>query len=67
VTPGDEQNPTWSPDGRQLAFKSTQPTRAWPGPAVARTWVADVDGSHRRLLLTKGAAARQYAPAWTRH
>jgi molecular chaperone DnaK len=67
VTPGDEQNPTWSPDGRQLAFKSTQPTRAWPGPAVARTWVADADGSHRRLLLTKGAAARQYAPAWTRH
>ena len=66
ATAADEEDPSWSPDGRELAFKSTQPTKAWPGGPEARTWVVDADGSHRRLLLTKDAAGRQTAPAWTR-
>ena len=35
--------PTWSPDGRHLAFVT------WAG--TARIWIANADGSDRRLLL----------------
>jgi len=66
ATSAQEEDPSWSPDGRTLAFKSTQPTSAYSGGTVARTWVADADGKHRRLLLTKDAKGRQTAPAWTR-
>jgi molecular chaperone DnaK len=66
ATSAQEEDPSWSPDGRTLAFKSTQPTSAYSGGTLARTWVADADGKHRRLLLTKDAKGRQTAPAWTR-
>ncbi|HEY0240853.1 MAG TPA: Hsp70 family protein [Friedmanniella sp.] len=65
-TSAQEEDPSWSPDGRTLAFKSNHSTSAWPGQAVARTWLADADGSHRRLLLSQDAQGRQTAPAWTR-
>jgi Tol biopolymer transport system component len=65
-TSAQEEDPSWSPDGRTLAYKSTQSTSAYSGKDVARTWLVDADGKHRRLLLTEDAKERQTAPAWTR-
>ena len=45
-------NPTWSPDGQQLAFHRTvDPSEYVHGrPCTVRTWIIDADGSDEREL-----------------
>jgi TolB protein len=52
--------PSWSPDGKKLAFA----TMSRPGAAIndRDIWVVDADGSHRRRL-TEGEAAN-FQPYW---
>ena len=45
-------NPTWSPDGQQLAFHRTVDPSEYvhDRPCTVRTWVIDADGSDEREL-----------------
>jgi TolB protein len=43
-SPGDDQMPTWSPDGRRIAFVSQR--GGAPG-----LWIMDADGSRPRQIL----------------
>jgi molecular chaperone DnaK len=62
---GQDQDPSYSPDGSQIAYQSSTPTSDWPGPATARAWVMDRDGSHQRVLWTKSAPDKQVSPSWS--
>ena len=53
--------PTWSPDGRQVAFENEQAECA--DDCFARIYVANRDGSHPRRLTPKGLFGR--SPAWS--
>src|SRR6266545_1981482 len=53
----DARDPAWSPDSRRLAFVGGFDTATLSG----RVSVADVDGTHRRALGARDAAAH---PAW---
>jgi Tol biopolymer transport system component len=54
----DELHPTWSPDGREIAFvRSVAP----PGEQ-GQLWIASVDGSDARLLLDEPQVR---FPAWS--
>lgn len=57
-------HPTWSPDGRSIAFAAVPETEiARPGrPQDADIWVIGVDGE-RRVQLTRGRTANMF-PAW---
>jgi Tol biopolymer transport system component len=62
----DDQDPTWSPDGTHLAFKSNRATPSGDvsvGPA--RVWIVKADGSDPRPIST-GSTPSQTAPAWIR-
>ena len=45
-------NPTWSPDGQQLAFHRTVDPSEYvhDRPCTVRTWIIDADGSDERQL-----------------
>jgi TolB protein len=51
-----DQNPTWSPDGRRIAFSSSV-------GGMRDIWVMDADGSNRVPLTHHGA--RDYKPTWS--
>ena len=62
-TPGEEMHPTWSPDGRRIAF-----TRGTVGPEglIQDLYVMDADGTHvRRLTDTPGNEEDEHDPAWS--
>lgn len=45
-------SPTWSPDGRTIAFSAFQPDPSAPEPGGDRdVWVTNADGSEPRLLV----------------
>jgi TolB protein len=50
-----DARPTWSPDGRSLAFESTSSGRS-------AIWKVDADGSHRQRLTPPSVSAR--FPVW---
>ncbi|MBZ0301829.1 MAG: hypothetical protein K8J31_18925 [Anaerolineae bacterium] len=53
---GEDIRPTWSPDGRKIAFESWR-------DGVRGVYVMDADGRHlRRLSVDSGAS--EYAPQW---
>ena len=54
----NDQDPSWSPDGRQIAYKSNQDS------TTTRTWVMNADGSHPHALALTGTGYSR--PAWTR-
>lgn len=64
--PADEQDPSYSPDGRQIAYKSAARNPDQPDNAIARTWIMDADGGSKRLLWTEGPDNPQTAPGWGR-
>ena len=59
-----EQNPTWSPDSTQIAYKSAVPTAALPSTDQNKIFLMTVDGDNQRPLLTEGAIGPQALAAW---
>ena len=64
--PADEQDPTYSPTGSSIAYKSGAQDPNRPENAIARTWVMDADGKNKRVLWSQGADQPQTAAAWGR-
>ena len=62
-----EQDPSWAPSGRQLAYRSSASTPSYPGDRQLRVWLMDADGGNRHLLWTAKGAGEQTVPSWTRH
>jgi TolB protein len=58
-------NPTWSPDGRRIAFVTVVDPEAETGgtPSLADIWVINIDGSGR-AMLTHGEYAN-FQPVWS--
>jgi TolB protein len=56
-SPGFDGQPTWSPDGRQIAFVSTR--SGYPS-----IWVINRDGSNPHQISPEGMQCR--GPAWNR-
>lgn len=54
-TAGDSWQPTWSPDGHQLAFARVVDTST-------AVWIANADGSGSRAVATEGTP---WQPAWS--
>jgi molecular chaperone DnaK len=63
---GSEQDPTWSPSGDQIAFKSDRLAAAGKRGKTVRIWVMNADGTGVRRLWTQGEGEEQTAPAWSR-
>ncbi|WP_205696022.1 PD40 domain-containing protein [Conexibacter sp. SYSU D00693] len=61
ATPGREQQPAVSPDGRSIAFKTVV-----SGPRDEESWVAAFDGSGaRQVTTTPGDLRFSTQPAWS--
>ena len=52
---GSKETPTYSPDGRKLAF-------AWDQRGSRQIWVSDVAGGSPRQLTTQG---NNFGPEWS--
>jgi Tol biopolymer transport system component len=62
--PGDAAFPTWSPDGRRIAFNWTL---HWASQGAARgIYVMNADGSGRRLLARAGWGVPTWSPDGSR-
>ncbi|HET9649818.1 MAG TPA: Hsp70 family protein [Microlunatus sp.] len=62
--PASEQNPAWSPDSGQIAYKSGAATADGPSPFL-KIWTMTVDGKDQKPLWTKGSFGPQALAAWT--
>ena len=64
ATPGF--NPSWSPDGRRIAFRRTvDPSEYFDGrPCTVRTWIVDADGTNERRLEPLGDGCGP-SPLWS--
>ena len=56
--PAADFDPTWSPDGKRIAFRHET-----NGDSTAEIYVMNEDGSHRRNLTRR--AGQDHAPAWS--
>jgi serine/threonine protein kinase/Tol biopolymer transport system component len=56
----DEEGPSLSPSGDQLAFKSNEPTGQ-----IFRVWVAERNGKRPEVLWTEGKTELQGSPSWS--
>ena len=54
----DNMNPTYSPDGRRVAFMSTRPGRG-------QIYVMDADGANQRSLVNFDGDGAAYSPEWS--
>jgi hypothetical protein len=62
--PADEQNPIYSPQGNEIAYKSAAPDPAHPANAVTRIWTMDADGGNKAALWSQGPDPEQNACTW---
>jgi TolB protein len=59
--------PSWSPDGRRIAFLRSAPASTnSPGSISTTLWTMSADGSHQRQLSDQPAADCTWAPAGDR-
>ncbi len=58
VVPESEVTPTWSPDGRRIAYTSYEGL----GPAI---WVMDADGSNAVAVTQAGGDHGDFHPSWS--
>jgi molecular chaperone DnaK len=65
ASPANDMGPSWSPDGKHLAYQTDARTPAFPGPPVFRIWLADSRGKNRHLMWNGSGTAIQAAPSWT--
>jgi len=56
--PAADFDPTWSPDGKRIAYRHET-----NGDSTAEIYVMNADGSHRRNLTRR--AGQDHAPAWS--
>ena len=61
--PAMEEHPTWSPDGRKIAYGQYETTGFGEDPTTASIWVMDADGSHK-VRLTTGSVHGNW-PVWS--
>jgi dipeptidyl aminopeptidase/acylaminoacyl peptidase len=61
--PAMEEHPTWSPDGRRIAYGQFETSGFGEDPTTTSIWVMDADSSHK-VRLTKGAVHGSW-PAWS--
>jgi Tol biopolymer transport system component len=59
-----EIGPTFSPDGRQIAFTVESYGRTAPGPPTAEVRVANADGSNVRTIFSAGETGRLNVVGW---
>ena len=67
LTSGSQRDdePSWSPDSRRIAFRSAAATPLWPGAPVSRIWIVSSSQGEPRLLWPEGAPEQQRSPAWS--
>lgn len=53
-------SPSWSPDGRSIAFATILDPSSAAGAATQDIWVVDADGGNRRRLTSGGVNASPY-------
>lgn len=63
--PADEQDPSWSPDSSQIAYKSAAATQAWPNSNLSKIWIMTPGRDDERVLWSTGTDDLQTTPAWT--
>jgi len=56
----DEWYPTWSPDGKQIAFNAGNPNPG--GEITRRVYVMGIDGKNKRLLTEEHAETPCWSP-----
>jgi Tol biopolymer transport system component len=59
--PGDEIRPSWSPDGRLIAFYANKDTRS---DKVFDLWVVDASGQNAKKLASNVVVDEATGPAW---
>jgi len=61
---GIDYSPTWSPDGKRIAFRTTRGSPSGPDPS--NIFIINTDGSgQRQLTPPRGAVAGGLFPAWS--
>lgn len=61
--PGGNSDPDWSPDGKQIAFRSEAPGP--DGEQRGAVWVVDADGSNLYSLSRRAGMAYGAVPSWS--
>jgi Tol biopolymer transport system component len=61
-SPGDDETPSWSPDGTKIAFRSDRPVGSSTDFDI---WVMNADGSGTPTNLSNASAGNDSSPSWS--